>query len=289
MPRGDAFEVYVERIRRGESDLYAAYRVYEHAYRLHDDRATARRAVVLLLENDPWFLVGAMPYFLDVALTGADVERLTPIVARGLPAGLAALVRARLWFYSNSIRSKPNRARLRKVQGRLSRVPCSHRGGDWFRMMGDTQRRLGDWDGYKRLFPRLYAATECGWRSVALRDVLEESARHKDFRTYDRWRRVVRDQPASAYTCECHKNTIANLDGLRAIAADRWDEVPQHLDKALDVAGCPHLNSGGLDLRLVEAAVKRKRCPEASRRYLERARSFGNTAAIDRLSARLGA
>jgi len=289
MQRGEAFEQYVERIRRGEQDLYAAYRVYEHAYLLRGERNVGRRASLLLLEHDPWFLVGAMPYFLGDTLTAADVERLTPLVARGLPAGLAALVRARLWFYAHPIRTKPDRARLRRIQAQLARVPRSHRDADWFRMMADTQRRLGDWAGYKRLFPRLYDATECGWRSSVLRDVLAEATRHKDLRTYDRWRRVLADQPPSAHTCECHKNKVANLDGLRAIAARRWDEVPGHLARAADVAGCPHLNSGGLDLALVEVLARRRRYPDECRRYLETARSFGNAKAIDRLVAQLPA
>jgi hypothetical protein len=195
-------------------------------------------------------------------------------VAAGLPAGVARFLRAKLWFHG-AFRSKDTRT-IGKTLALLEEVPPRHRQLEWLDMVAGCHERLGDWKAYARVFPRLFTATEPTWRAAPLRTMLANAARRRDWRTYDRWRPEWDRLPPARHMCECHKNLVANTDGLRAAAAGRWDETPGHLAAAADVAGCPHLNSGGLRLDLVQLLVRRRRHRDACRAYLDRAAQFGS-------------
>src|SRR5215813_10801418 len=93
------FGFYFEELRRGSTDPYIAYRVYEKSWQVpRADTALLRRATVQLIEADPWFLATATPWFLH-ALQTADLERLTPFVGAGPATASAAMLRAILWYH----------------------------------------------------------------------------------------------------------------------------------------------------------------------------------------------
>jgi hypothetical protein len=71
------------------------------------------------------------------------------------------------------------------------------------------------------------------------------------------WERL----PPTHHACQCSLNELHTNDGLRAVAKG--------------ACGCPHLNSGGLRLDLVELLISKKKHLVAARAYLERAAGFG--------------
>jgi hypothetical protein len=269
------FAHYADIIRRGERDVYAASRLYDRHWTLHgpDAEKLLRRSAVILIEDDPWFLATSIPFFLGDALTRRDIERLTPKVAAGVAAGAAAYLRAKLWFHGLG-RSGREKAAVRRTLALLREVPRPYRQLGWLEMIVGCHEQLGAWKDYTRVFPRLFTATNADWRSSPLRRMLEIAAKRRDWRIYDRWRPEWDKLPPTRHTCECEKNAVATMDGLRAAAAERWEDVPRHLSTAADVAGCPHLNSGGLRLDLVRMLVSRRRYLGDCRIYLDRAAQF---------------
>src|SRR5690349_8734087 len=95
----DGFAFYVGELRRGATDPYFAYRVYEKSWQLESgDAALLRGATIRLIETDPWFLATAMPHLLR-SLEMEDLERLTPFVGAGPARHVTAMLRAMLWFH----------------------------------------------------------------------------------------------------------------------------------------------------------------------------------------------
>ena len=274
----DAFDRYADRIRRGETDVYAAFRIFDRHWSLRcaDRRHLMRKAALLLIDDDPWFLATSFATFLRECLTRRDIERLTPRVGAGLPAGAAAYLRAKLWFHA-IVPSRRDKTATRQTLAFLRKVPRQYRRLGWLDMTAGCHQRSGNWREYTRVFPRLLEATESDWQSSPLRTMLENAARQRDWRTYDRWRRAWDKLPPTRHQCECYKNAVATLDGIRAFAARRWDEIPQHLATASDVTGCAHLNTGGFRMDLVQLLVRRRKHLDACRAYLERAARFSET------------
>jgi len=274
----DGFASYADRIRRGEADVYAAYRVYERYWEVKgpDRTQILRRAALLLLEGDPWFLATTIPFFLAEALTAADLARVMPKIGAGAPAGVAGYLRARL-LIRGTRRHHRDQAAMKQALALLAKVPRQHRQVDWLAMRAEAHERLGDWAAYRRAFAPLFAATEAAWRSSPLRTMLRHAGRRADWRTYDRWRREWDRLPVTRHSCGCEINDVATLDGLRAVAAGRWAEIPGHLARAADVTGCAHLNTGGLRLDLVQLLVRRRRNLAECRAYLDRAAAFSRS------------
>src|SRR5687768_4727147 len=103
MPAGaiarKGYAYYADQLRKGTSDPYVAFRVYDKAWLcLSPDDELLRRATVQLIESDPWFLVTATPQFLH-ALRTEDLKRLTPLVGSGPASAYAAMLRSILWYH----------------------------------------------------------------------------------------------------------------------------------------------------------------------------------------------
>jgi hypothetical protein len=63
-------------------------------------------------------------------------------------------------------------------------------------------------------------------------------------------------------------------DGLRAVAAKKWDAIPEALTKAGAVHGCPHLNTAGPRLDLVRMLITKRKQLDAARAYLDAVAGF---------------
>jgi hypothetical protein len=273
---GEGFAYYVDELRKSTIDPYAAYRVYERSWNVPaKDAALLRRATIRLIEADPWFLATAMPHFLH-ALKTDDLERLTPFVGAGPARKAAPLLRATLWYHGRRgpyHADRTGRTQLRKALLFLEQVPAKQRHQSWHEMLVGCYRVL-DYAKYKRAVPRLLQLTPPNWRAAQLHDFLNVLAKKNDWKTYDQYRREWDQLPPGHHACECYLNAVHTDDGLRAAAAGKWEAVPASLDKAASVRGCPHLNSGGVRLDLVQLLVAKRKHLQPARKYLERAAAF---------------
>jgi hypothetical protein len=269
-------EFYQEQIRGDSIDPYFAYRVYDQSSSGGAcDLRLLRRATILLIESDPWFLATVSPPILRVLKT-ADLERLTPFVGSGSARKFAAVLRSILWYHGCRGPYHPDRAgrvQLRRALGFLQDVAREQRYHTWHEMLVGCYRAL-DYDKYKRAFAGLLAKTPPERCAAPLHDFLTFVAAKKDWRTYDRYRPRWEEHSAGRYMCECYINDVHTEDGLRAIAARDWNAVPDALAKAAAVRVCPHLQGRGLRLDLVRSLVSRKRLLGSVRTYLARASEF---------------
>ncbi len=271
--KGQGISFYIDQVKKGSTEPYFAYRLYEQSWLVPAaDEELLRRATSRLIEADPWFLATAMPYFLH-SLHTEDLKRLTPFVGAGQSRGAAAVLRAVLWHHGRAGRfptDRAGRAQLRVCLSFLTQVPRKQRELAWHEMRVGCYRVL-DYTRYKRTFPSLYALTSPEWRAAPLISFLNTVRSKKDWKTYDRVRREWARLPPSAHVCECDVNQLHTNDGLRAIAQGDWEAVAASLTKAAEVRGCPHLNSNGFRLDVVEALVAKKKLLAPARAYLERA------------------
>jgi hypothetical protein len=298
--RGSPFEAegfasYAGELRRGSDEPYMAYRLYERSWMVEgkDAKAVLRRATVRLIETDPWFLATAMPLFLQ-SLKTTDLPRLTPFVGAGPARKAASYLRAVLWYNARKGHYHPDRAgraQLRRALQFLQEVPSGQRVLSWHEMVVGCYRAL-DFRRYKGAFANLHQMAEPRDRAFYLIDFLDVVAGKRDWAAYDQFRPEWDRMPAGYHACECYLNTLHTLDGLRAAARGDWRSIPVSLDKASAVRGCPHLNTGGLRLDLVQLLVRHRRELDASRRYLDRAaefKSFSGDKKVAALQRRLSA
>jgi hypothetical protein len=271
------FQFYLNEMRRGSTEAYVAYRICEHSWRIsRDDAVLLRRAVIRLIETDPWFLATAMPHVLQ-ALETADLERLTPFVGAGPARRVGAALRAVLWYHRRRGPYHPDQAgrvQLQRALAFLQKVPRKQRARAWHEMLVGCYRAL-DYQKYKRAFARLLLEIPSEEQASALHDFFNAVASGEDWPTYDRHRREWDRLPLTSHVCECYLNDLYTNDGLRAVAAQAWEAAAEAVVQAASVRGCPHLNSGGLRLDLVRILISKKRNLDAARAYLDAAAAFG--------------
>jgi hypothetical protein len=260
----------------GTATPYIAYRLYEKSWKVPPKDATLlRQATIELIEADPWFLATAMPYFLS-SLETKDLVRLTPFVGAGQSHSAAGMLRAILWYHGHKGAYRPDRSgrdQLRRAFAYLKQVSPKQRDRTWHEMLVGCYRVL-DYDKYKRAVPSLLELTPPEWRSAPLIQFLNALGAKKDWTTYDKFRGEWDQLPPGHHACECYLNDLYTNDGLRAVAAGKWAGVPEALSKAAAVRGCPHLNTGGLRLDLVQILIAKRKLLGSVREYLERAAGF---------------
>ena len=286
----EGFAYYVGELRKGTTDPYFAYRVYEKSWHVpRSESALLRRATIRLIESDPWFLATATPHFLNV-LTTADLVRLTEFVGAGRARKAAAMLRAMLWYHGRRGPFHPDKAgrkQLRKALSFLQLVPTKQRDHSWHEMVVGCYRVL-NYAKYKRAFPKLLELTSPDWRAAELHGFLDELVSKSDWKSYDKYRPEWDRLPPGHHACECYVNALHTGDGLRAAAAGRWDVIPVALAKASSVRGCPHLNTGCVRLDLVRLLLARKKQLGPAREYLDRVAAFENrNADVAKLRKRL--
>ena len=85
--------------------------------------------MIRLIESDPWFLATALPHQL-ACLGKKDLERLTEFVGAGPARGLAATLRAILWYHGGGGphgKALGRAPRLRRALAFLEEVPETRR------------------------------------------------------------------------------------------------------------------------------------------------------------------
>lgn len=281
------FDLYLSRIRSGADDVYAAYRICEHSFLLRnfrDKRKIVRRAIKILVKADPYSLVTAIMPTLD-DLRDADIEELCDGMSIDDP-GAAAYLKGRLWYSARCPGSDKNQRRLAKALAWLEIVSERYRETGWYEMVSDCLQNL-DYKRYRDHFQKLLARVDPEWQVSHLAQFLEEAVNHGDWASYRRYRAVWDALPKHAHMCSCHQHEVANLEGLRALQEDCVAEIPPLLEQAMDIHGCPHLNTGGVALKLVSILIDRKLHPDACRTYLTEARKFGHPERTEALWSRL--
>ena len=274
MPADDleplALAHYVEELRRGSTDPYVAYRVYEDFFQLEDiDNDLLKGAIRRLIETDPWFLATPLPMGLD-RFSVDELHRIEASVGSGPASGYAALLRAKLWYHAGWNAA----SHLQRALDWLQQVPTEQREGSWLEMLVGCYEVL-DFEQYKQTAPKLIARARPEYRASPLMSFLRTLAHEQDWVTYDQFRPEWDQLPANRSTCECYTNHLHTADGLRAAANEQWDLIPDLLVKAAGVRGCAHLNSYGMRIDLAALLIAEKRHVAQVRAYLERARAFG--------------
>jgi hypothetical protein len=141
---------------------------------------------------------------------------------------------------------------------------------------------------FARTLPKALASREPEWRGRDLLHGLEEAIKHEDWDAYAEWRELWAALPQNAHLCECYVNHLFTYDGLVALHHNQLTTIPTLLRQALEVRGCPHLNSGGPDMDLVEALVDRGVLLDHAAAYVDSsARLFGENSSLPRVRERL--
>lgn len=286
MPNFDeyAFKSYVERVRVAD-DAYAAYRVLERFWKVPaEDEALVRKAFLVLIDADPCFALSRILNGVEM-LELEDVQRLLTTLTLA-DASTTAFARARIGHQFGAQRPDPLPDLLRDVEQHLNAVDESLRDKEWHTMLSDCLG-VNDYERYVAHLDTLFASVDVQWHAHHLSRALRAVCARKDWPRYRGLRARWDALPKSAHFCECQINHLYNMDGLEALASEQLDGIAELLHKALDVRGCPHLNSGGPDLSLAAALIGRALFLDACRTHLVEARRFSHNTDIDELEAAL--
>jgi hypothetical protein len=134
--------------------------------------------------------------------------------------------------------------------------------------------RFFDYKNYRSLFRKVLDSVEPERRPHELIYFLEATVNERDWDEYVSLRKEWDQLPVNASFCECYINSLYTFDGLHCLGNGNSDAIPELLLKAVDVAGCPHLNSGASEKGLIKELIDRQIFLPEARAYLEACREY---------------
>jgi hypothetical protein len=277
----DSLDQYVDLVRAGKADPYVAYRVFTHHWKVQD-KAVLRAAAQQVFAHDPRVLLERL---VPPLLRFSD-EELAEIASSLNLEDASLLAYARGALYGSAIAERRDAARARQALLYLEAVAEQHRREQYHALVARCER----WVSVERALEahiRQLELAQPGHQAHPLGYVLRDAVLLERWEVYDKYRRLWDELPKKAYKCEHQTNELFNFDGLRDLARDQLKNIPGLLQKAVDVKGCPHLNSFGCELGLVKKLIDRKLFPTECRAYLKAAEKFAKNDAIAKLLALL--
>ncbi|MEX0783838.1 MAG: hypothetical protein WD557_14440 [Dehalococcoidia bacterium] len=264
-----ALEFYAEQVRNGSDELYYHYRLYEKYFMLakpEDGDELLRRATMKIFTSDPFAYAGTFPFVID-HLDESDLEEIAQAITFGGDEGAAQLLRGHLW--ADAAGHGDHRAAFaERAVAELEAVPEELRSHEFWEKLARCYRKV-DYEKFKSVIPTLFASGPAEWRASEIVGALEHAGGREDWPTYDEWRTEWDALPQNAHLCDCHLNTLATFDGLRALHRGDVSTAVERLTAATQVRGCAHLNTGAAELKLVEALLDHPELTSQCEAYLD--------------------
>jgi hypothetical protein len=264
-----ALEFYAEQVRNGSEELYYHYRVYEKYFMLPkpaDGSELLRRATLKIFTSDPFAYAGTFPFVID-RLEESDLEQIAEAITFGGDEAAARLLRGQMWADAAG-HGDDRTAFAERAVAELEAVPEELRSHDYWEKLARCYRKV-DYEKFKTVVPRVLASQKPERQAYDLINALVTAGHRNDWTTYDEWRARWDTLPQNANFCDCYFNDLATLDGLRALHDADVARAAECLEASTRVRGCPHLNSGGAELKLVEALIDRKDLAAECEAYLD--------------------
>jgi hypothetical protein len=279
-----AINHYIANARQRNADAYSCYRVIERHNRTLD-AASRLRCLKRLIKLDPYCLL--VPATVDLyALSEMDASSLERhIIIDDVDAQNFARGKV---FNAVGLKSKPpSKAALQRSIQYLLKISEERRDADTYLMLIQGYEKTEPSLGVQYYEPFLNShAPE--WRAFPLVMVLGPVVARRDFETYERFRDVFYKLPENAHICECYYNSFHNWEGIWELSRGRLDEVQNHLQRSQSVRGCPHLNSGGFELSLIEKLLEEKMLLPEVKSYLQVAAKFATSEKLKALALAAG-
>jgi len=262
---------YANEVRRDPTNLYYCTRLLERGYLpegVADAAELIRQAALTVCKFDPLAYITTFPHASN-SFSDLELEELTTALSIEGDEDGTNFLRGKLWTDAAQCKeiSEPFARRGYEYLSRVSAATA--RGVPEYVQALATCARLIDYETYKSMVRRLLDSREPEWRGHELIKVLETTLQHRDWATYLIWRSEWDRLPANAHLCECYFNNLYTFDGLRNLERRAVASIPQLLLKAVDVRGCPHLNSGSANMMLIEKLIARRILLAESLAYIE--------------------
>lgn len=286
----NAWAFYAAQVRRDPTNVYFCSRLLEHGHRFggtSDGEALIRAAALTVYKADPFAYVTSMTG-LTWDLSDDDLNEISDGLDRAGDEDTTNFLRGKLW--SDVVRGRKDAAPVaRRALDYLERVSgdAAGREPDYWPAIAECYRVL-DYTMYVRVLPKALESREPEWRAYDLLHGMEEAIKHEDWVTYAQWRERWESLPSNAHFCECSVNRAFTYDGVVALHRGNLTEIPGLLRRSLEVRGCPHLNSGGPSMKLVNALIDRRILLDDAQAYLDSAvQMFGEHEAVATARGRL--
>jgi hypothetical protein len=268
-----AKQTAISEFKKKPTDAYWARRVCEVN---HDpsaqDQVLYARALACVASKDPSVIVEdsqlGVAHRLAVRAVPAEVLRSAERRIRIRNPSLSAHVKGKLWVAAmsgfkdaNTLGELGGHARAHLVKVNDAERTATFR---------ESYCIACAWSDYAELcanFDAYLAAAVYYRKHGALILVLDAAVRHKDWRTYDRYRLAYAHLPSDS--ARAHDDCmVLNMDGLRALAKKDLDEA-QGVIRALIERGRNVAFLGGPDtLAFVKVLARKRLFPNESREYL---------------------
>jgi hypothetical protein len=286
----NAWAFYADEVRRDPTNVYLCSKLLHQSHRFGgttDGEALLRAAALTLYKVDPFAYVTSMPGSIRV-LTDDDLSEISSGLDRAGDENTTNFLRGMLW--SDVVRWRKDPAAVaRRAISYLEQVSndAAAREPDYWPAVAECYRVI-DYSKYVQVLPRAFASQEPERRGYCLLHGLEEAIGHEDWKTYSEWRDLWDALPQNAHVCECYLNHVLTYDGLMALHHEKLSVIPDLLRRALEIRGCPHLNSFGPDMGLTNALIDRGILLDEAEAYVNSgARLFGENDRLPPLRERL--
>ena len=251
------------------------------SYKNEDRKEIMHKASIILVKNDPYFLIMSPHARYDLELSETEVMdcvNFWKINDEQLKAFLEGLLRMALVTYQD-----PNLDLVKKALSALDRA-CANFGEDitFLELYLRGLKFLKDDRSYL-VFDKLMEVTDPEWRAQPLCHELEDAAKVSNWDRYDSLRKLWTALPKNAHVCECHMHSVANMDGVRALNLGDKESAIKFLKVAVSVNGCPHLNSGSASVFLAKALLEQQLAIKEIKEYLLAAEQYSENDEINKL------
>lgn len=232
-----------------------------------------RQAALTVYKFDPLAYLTTFPHT-SALFSDAELDELTSALVINDDEDATNFLRGKLWSDAARCKEDPEQYARRgyELLIQVSDATAANE-PDYIDALAECCRLI-DYDIYKTLIHRLLQSREPEWHGHTLVMILETAALHHDWVTYAYWRKEWDLLPVNAHLCECYYNAVYTFDGLLALKNVDADSIPQLLNKAINVRGCPHLNSGAARLDLIEQLVDQRLFLDDSLKYIEACGNF---------------
>jgi hypothetical protein len=271
-----AWLTYVDEIRRDPGNLYYCARVMEKGYLLSsmpDGDELMRKIAITVYTFDPRAYLTIFPHAIR-DFSDEELEKLTAVLSINGDDDLTNYIRGKLWSDLAHQKDDPDKYARRGYEF-LTKVSAAFadKEPEYLQALAECCGAI-DYEAYKAIVPRLLDSREPEWRGHELISALRTAVSHNDWDTYRAWRAQWDQLPVNAHLCECSLNKLSTFDGIYALEQNDIVSIPELLRKAVDLRGCPHLNTGAASLGLVERLVERNILLNESLEYIKSCSQF---------------
>jgi hypothetical protein len=281
-----AHDYYLKEIKKDSNNLlyYAQFYTNHCGYNISipEKRKILKKVIFKLFPQNPFMIISEYPFVYVLDLN--DIKKLLEKIDIK-DKNIFHFIAGNLYYNAWTV-GKNKKEYYKKAYSELNKIKPEPKDLEYYRLLSEILACI-NYRKYKSIFNKLLAITEPEWRGWPLMSYFRESVRNNDWNGFEKYEKEWHKLPLNAHQCECYANDYNTYKCLQSLKYNRLNKIPEYLDRAMKVRGCPHLNSGGFNLTAVKLLIDRNLYLKESKAYLLESERFAPNRLAQKLLKRI--